>query len=219
MMALLSAAGLCAHAAVAQAQGAPAPAKPASAATAAPSAKRLPNPSTAGMGLSAMEADSEGCPRGPNGEEQCTVEVTGSGAGWKDASGSGGSSAGDGSAMCQPSKVLQAAPCTPDTPGSRGQDPDKTEQQKKKDDFDKECDDKRSKMDIIAKSNYDASADLCKTTYGGSYLGAPWGALWNLALFGKPMEDCLNKASSKYDGAIDKNRDDMKICKSNNPYK
>jgi hypothetical protein len=121
MMALLSAAGLCAHAAVAQAQGAPAPAKPASAATAAPTAKRLPNPSTAGMGLSAMEGDSEGCPRDANGEEQCTVEVTGSGAGWKGASGSGGSSAGDGSAMCQPSKVLQAAPCTPDTPGGRGE--------------------------------------------------------------------------------------------------
>jgi hypothetical protein len=90
--ALLGAAYLCAPVA-AQAQSAPATAP-----TTTPSAAAKPLGKPAliagapGANLQALSGDSEGCPRGPNGEEECTVEVSGS----SNRGSSGGGSLGSG---------------------------------------------------------------------------------------------------------------------------
>ncbi len=133
MMALLSAACLCAHAAVAHAQSTSVPAKPASTPTTASGGKQGLKPPKRGVDLKAMEGDSEGCPRGPNGEEECTVEVTGPSAGWSGGLASGGGWGGGGDpGMCTPGKQLQASPCTPDTPGAKGPDPSEKEKAKER---------------------------------------------------------------------------------------
>ncbi len=120
--ALLGAAYLCAPVA-AKAQSAPATVPTA---TPSPAAKPLGKPAliagAPGANLQALSGDSEGCPRGPNGEEECTVEVSGS----SNRGGSGGGGLGGGGGgiggpqSCGSSKVLQAVPCTPDTSGGTG---------------------------------------------------------------------------------------------------
>ena len=216
MMALLSAAFLCANATLAQAQSAPAPAKPASAAAAG---KLLQKPRPPGMGLTAMEGDSEGCPRGPNGEEECTVEVTGSGAGWKDASGSGGSSAGDGSAMCQPSKVLQATPCTPDTPGSKGQDPSEKEKAKERaraichSDYQEDLKNISEDFNAMVEKHCGNLAQLKISVKAGSFeaefdrIGAV------IEELGRPFgRTCISTASEIRNGAVEQKRAKRKQC-------
>lgn len=121
--ALLGAAYLCAPVA-AKAQSAPATVPTA---TPSPAAKPLGKPAliagAPGANLQALSGDSEGCPRGPNGEEECTVEVSGS----SNRGGSGGGSLGSGGGglggpqTCGPRKVLQAQECTPDTSGGTGE--------------------------------------------------------------------------------------------------
>lgn len=125
--ALMSAACLCAPvAAQAQTQNAmtPATAPKAPAPSAAqPGGKPTRIGGAPGANVQARSGDSEGCPRGPNGEEECTVEVSGSSSmgGFGGGSLGGGSSGGlGGPQSCGSSKVLQAVPCTPDTPGGTG---------------------------------------------------------------------------------------------------
>lgn len=121
IMALLSAVWLCAHGA-ALAQSAPASA--ASAPTAAsPAGKPTLTPPKPGSDRQAKSEESgpDNCPRGPDGEEECTVVVNGTSRGAGGGIGGGGSTGGP--QTCGSSKVLQAAPCTPDTPGAGGETP------------------------------------------------------------------------------------------------
>ena len=125
--ALMSAACLCAPvAAQVQTQSATAPATASKTnlpSAAQPGGKLTRIAGAPGANLQALSGDSEGCPRGPNGEEECTVEVSGSSSmgGFGGGSlGGGGSGGMGGPQSCGSSKVLQAVPCTPDTSGGTG---------------------------------------------------------------------------------------------------
>ncbi len=202
MMALLSAACLCANAAVAQAQSTSVPAQPASTPTTASGGKQGPKPPKRGVDLKAMEGDSEGCPRGPNGEEVCTVEVTGSGAGWSGGLGGGGWGGGD-PGMCTPGKQLQATPCTADTPGG-GTGPDEAERRKEEER--KKCDGKYSEQLDAAKTMLTKSLDRCveiaknPLTYAHDMAMMPFG------------QDCVSKANKSWQDMYNNVQAAQQLC-------
>lgn len=147
---------------------------------------------------------------------RCPVPATEGGSG---GGGLGGGSGGfGGPPSCGSRKVLQAQECTPDTPGGTSEQQEQ-ERKKKQEDFDKECDAKRDKVDVAAKGAFDGAIENCKSIHASTALGIPVGAILNLVALGAPMRDCLGDAQRYYESRLNMNRDNMLICKSANPYK
>ncbi len=175
--ALLGAAYLCVPVA-AKAQSAPATVPTA---TPSPAAKPLGKPAliagAPGANLQALSGDSEGCPRGPNGEEECTVEVSGS----SNRGGSGGGSLGSGGGglggpqTCGSRKVLQAQECTPDTPGGTGKGPDPEEEARRTKKL-IDCIDKHSERQKNIEDDYKSELAICagSTSIGAGGISLPF---------------------------------------------
>lgn len=105
------------------------------------------------------------------------------------------------------------------TAGGTVSDPKEEERKKNKDNFDKECDNKREKMDAADNLILQSNIKQCNDTYGGGWFGAPLGSVWNLALLGLPMRTCLTQARNTYSSSLSANVQNLAICKNNNPYK
>ncbi|MDL5030704.1 hypothetical protein QRD43_02200 [Pelomonas sp. APW6] len=178
--ALMSAACLCAPvAAQVQTQSATTPAtasKTLSSSAAQPGGKPTRIAGAPGANLQALSGDSEGCPRGPNGEEECTVEVSGS----SNRGGSGGGSLGSGGGglggpqTCGSRKVLQAQECTPDTPGGTGKGPDPEEEARRTKKL-IDCIDKHSERQKNIEDDYKSELAICagSTSIGAGGISLP----------------------------------------------
>ena len=205
--ALMSAACLCAPvAAQAQTQNATTPAtapKTPSPSAAQPGGKPTRIGGAPGANVQALSGDSEGCPRGPNGEEECTVEVSGS----SNRGGSGGGSLGSGGSglggppSCGSRKVLQAQECTPDTPGGTGPDPEE-EREKKIQACDKEYGEQKAAADQVLAKSLDVCVELSKNplTYAYDQLKKPW------------RGDCLTEAQTTFGKSYDNARILREVC-------
>ena len=211
ILALLSAACLCAHGATQAQSGTPfAP----TATTPTPPASKLPaTPARPGSGQTASLSESEGsnCPRDENGDPRCVVTSSGTR--------SGGGSYTPPEPGKQPGGAMSGDGAGGGAGGGAGTDPKEEERKKKKDDFDNECEKKREKMDAADNLILQSALKHCNDTYGGGWFGAPLGSLWNLAMFGLPMQQCLTDARNEYSSHLSANLDMQKICKYNNPYK